>query len=192
MAMLARMSQRIARARDDVGARRTALTRLLETDYAELEAAITDSLSSHSEAPSKGLREVHVWLDRMHHQLVTMQRDLKALRPWDSLLETPPSDCAHLADQIAGVLPLTASLEDVTQGCTQAREMLAARVPTANAAASQWVGAVDAALEQGTRLHTELQDSLRTSRRAVKAWRSPWTSGSCSTPSPASSTSATM
>jgi cyclic beta-1,2-glucan synthetase len=161
MAMLARMSQRIARARDDIGARGTALTRLLETDYAELEAAITDSLSSHSEAPSKGLREVHVWLDRMHHQLVTMQRDLKALRPWNSLLETPPSDCAHLADLIAGALPLTASLGETTVGCRHAREVLAAHAPTANAAASQWVGAVDAALEQGSRLHTELQDSLR-------------------------------
>jgi cyclic beta-1,2-glucan synthetase len=160
MAMLARMAQRIARNRDDIGVTGTALTQLLETDYAELVAAITDSLSSHSQAPSKGLREVHVWLDRAHHQLVTMQRDINALQPWNSLLETPPSDCAHLAGVILGTLPMTASLEEAADGCAHARSLLAAHAPTANDAASQWVSDLDAALEQASRSVSDLLESM--------------------------------
>jgi cyclic beta-1,2-glucan synthetase len=128
----------------------TALHDLLAEDRAELDRLVA-AVAAQTHAPSTVLREMRTWLERTHHHLRAMRRDMETLSPWSGVLGAPPPGREGLARRFAQLLPSNMSLEGVSQRCAQARDLAAAAAPhlAADAAASQWLRTLVDSLDRG-------------------------------------------
>ena len=83
---------------------------------------IADAIAGSQPALSAGsLRELRVWLERVHHHLTSMQRDLDSLYPWLALMDTAPPACADLVRRIQGELSPTVPLAEAGDVCARVR-----------------------------------------------------------------------
>jgi cyclic beta-1,2-glucan synthetase len=153
--------ERVSTARRDPSRAGSILAHLCREDCEALDDALSRALDLDA-ASAESLRELRTWLERAHHQMYAMQRDLEQLAPWLSLLEAPPGAREEIAQALRGLLPPDLTLADVAERCTRAGELLAARVgvPVADAAARSWDEALHAALEKGAAASLELRESL--------------------------------
>ena len=167
------MSERAAEARRDPARHAATLARLCEVDSQDLDRAVSSVLDLAS-APGELLRELHTWLERMHHHLRAMQRDIEELAPWLPLLEAAPSERHALADSLRIVLPATMALRETPAHCSHARELLAASAAdrTEGEGTRAWDEKMRSALEKGAAEAEALCDGLaRIARRAEAfAW----------------------
>lgn len=63
---------------------------ILENRLPVLQEIIANVAAQPDAISTKDLREIHTWLDRLRHQLVTMVHDIERLAPWLVLDEAPP------------------------------------------------------------------------------------------------------
>jgi cyclic beta-1,2-glucan synthetase len=140
----------------------TVLNDLCERQYPRLESTIAQAVAHPRKLRAGGLREIHVWLERLHHHLVSMRRDIETFLPWLPLIETPPNGCEQEARAIGKVLSPARPLAEARAGCTHARETLARfSMLSVVPAVAQWVSALEDAVERGARAQGELGDKLR-------------------------------
>ncbi len=73
---------------------------VLDNHISILEKTIVKAAADTDAFSTADLREVHTWLDRLRHQLVTMIHDIETLAPWLALEEASP-ECRELHDDVA-------------------------------------------------------------------------------------------
>ena len=159
-AAVAILSERARTARESPDKLASCLAALAGEDYREIDATIREAFEAFGETRTEDLREVNIWLERVHHHVAGIRRNLEHVRPWQSLIETAPADCAMVARQLADMLPAAASLEDTGRECEAARAMLALLPPATGEGERQWLRDIDSALKRGALAQKELLDGL--------------------------------
>ena len=166
-----RIAERVTAARRDPAHFASILSQLCREDCEALDHALSRALDLKA-ASAESLTELRTWLERAHHQMRAMQRDLEQLAPWLGLLEAPPPARAELARALGALLPADLRLVDVAGRCARARQALAAQrsAPGEDPAAEDWDAALRAALEQGAAASRELHESLHEMAKRAEAF----------------------
>jgi cyclic beta-1,2-glucan synthetase len=139
---------------------------LCDRDIPELDRRLLDAVEERKghAAPLARVREVRIWLERLHHHLRSMDREYGSLFPWLRLLRQAPPARAGVAAAVATAVPPTLRLTEIAEGCRQARDLLegpAAAEPPANEPALEgWRTALSNALDQGEQAAAALSTSL--------------------------------
>jgi cyclic beta-1,2-glucan synthetase len=153
---------------------------LLERDCHELDRLVLELVTSkRGSMDLPALREVRIWLARVHDHLRSMQREAEMLLPWLPVLASAPLDedgrtrpiLAELAESLADMLPPSLRLVAIAERCSRARKLLvdvrdglsravsdAESEGTVTAAA--WLDELEQALVIGERNVAELQNQL--------------------------------
>ncbi|MDO9320991.1 MAG: glucoamylase family protein [Pseudomonas sp.] len=131
----------------------------LQQQEAALRMAIGQAMPRQRELSVQQLKEIHSWLERVHHHLLTITRERERLLPWWPLLESAPAASAVLAQQIAAGLPASLNMLDSANACAQAQAELASVVGS-DAASSAWQAELLAALASGCLAQQQLRQSL--------------------------------
>jgi cyclic beta-1,2-glucan glucanotransferase len=162
-ATVAEIAGYAATVRADPGSWRTALARICERQCPELESMIAGAIARPQPALSAGsLRELRVWLERVHHHLAAMQRDLDSLYPWLALMDTAPPACADLVRGIQGELSPTVPLAEAGDVCARVRATVAATAGMeSDPVAARWRSELDAAIARSELAQGALREGLR-------------------------------
>jgi len=135
---------------------RSALVRLATNDWPQVQMGIARVLKTGLEADP---HEIHLWLKRADHHLMTMQRDLNVLAPWLALIEASPSGLDGMSTLLE-VLPQPDALLAVrVDRIDRARRILSQLTPV-DPVGRQWVAEMTAALDRGESAWRDLGDSL--------------------------------
>ncbi len=136
---------------------RSALVQIETDDWQPVRMHIARVLESDVETDPY---EIHLWLKRADHHLVTMRRDLDALTPWLALTEAPPSGLDGVSALLETLPPPDAPLAEITHRIDRARHALSPLVP-ADPESRRWLAEMTAALDRGETACRDLCDSLR-------------------------------
>ena len=129
-------------------------------DRVALDRLVTAAVSRQG-IPSRTLQEIRVWVERVHHHLRSMQRDVEALAPWLPLLDTAPASGLDLAERVRQLLPPSLCVEDAAVRCHEVRQMLADVTPQGNDDRLQpWIERLTEAVQAGEHGATTLRDAL--------------------------------
>jgi cyclic beta-1,2-glucan synthetase len=128
----------------------------------EIEAMIGQAIAMTREPQGVGsFHDVRVWLERVHHHLTSMRRDLETFCPWLPLMESPPPSCEKLARRIRDLLSPALPLTKIGDARARARTSLAEAARTiVNQPATQWLEELDTAIQRGARAQEELRQQL--------------------------------
>jgi cyclic beta-1,2-glucan synthetase len=156
------IAAQVSRARGTPDAWRHAVMYLCECECPELDCLLMRAIEVPGGVGPETLREVRIWLGRVHHHLRSMQRDLETLLPWSALVSDPPPGCDELAAEILALLPATVPLDEIGDLCARARAAIdrSGTGSQGDGAAARWRGALAAALEAGARNAADLRQSL--------------------------------
>lgn len=160
--------ERVADARDAPGGWWATLTELRERHYPALEAAIRRA-AARSEPPiPEALRDVQVWLERLHHHLLSLRRDIETLLPWNPLAASPPPGYEAAARNLVALL--SPDLPLAAADCDRAREFLRKLAASSDdAAVLQWLEALQEAVERGLDAQARLRDRLEDLARRAES-----------------------
>ncbi len=142
------------------------LRHICDHDVAELDRHLLDAVEQRKGhvATLARVREIRIWLERLHHHLRSMDREYGTLFPWLRLLGQAPPACVVLAEAIATVVPPTLRLTETAERCRRARDVLddpAMTEPAAiEPASEEWKTALRHALDEGERAADDLRASL--------------------------------
>ncbi|HLG58339.1 MAG TPA: glucoamylase family protein [Vicinamibacterales bacterium] len=129
-------------------------------DRTALDQLVTAAVSRQG-IPSRTLQDIRVWVERIHHHLRSMERDVETLAPWLRLIDTAPAGGLELAERLRHVLPPSLSLDDVAARCQDARHVLAtATSERADGSVRPWIERLIDAVEAGERGAASLRDAL--------------------------------
>ena len=126
---------------------------LCDRDVPELDRHLLDAVEERKghAATLARIREVRIWLERLHHHLRSMDRECGSVFPWLPLLKQAPPALAGLAAAVATAVPPTLRLTETADGCRQARDLLegpaAAEPPANEPALEEWRTALSRAIE---------------------------------------------
>jgi cyclic beta-1,2-glucan synthetase len=95
------LAEHVSRVRQDPGSWHRALQRLCEHEFPELEHMLMKAIERPRAVRPEMLREVRIWLERLHHHLRSMQRDIEILLPWLPLIDSRPPGREALAARVA-------------------------------------------------------------------------------------------
>ena len=169
--LLRAMEEDALKGRDDSRRWNLLLEQLCEHQYPRLEASIHQSIEKSEATPTEALREIQIWLERTHHHLTSMRRDVEALLPWRSLISRPPSGCEDEAQRIAQCLPASLILQEMEAGCQEARAVLAEIAASeAGFGAKEWAESIDQALVRTAEEHRGLLDRLQDVATRAATW----------------------
>ncbi|MCP4386470.1 MAG: cellobiose phosphorylase [Hyphomicrobiales bacterium] len=143
---IATFSLDLVEARGDPGRWRAAAVRLCEDEFARLEEAIATTIAASKAARPHALQEIQIWLERLHHHLIAMRRDIETLFPWLALMETPPPACAELALKAADMLGPTLSVAESGDRRARALDLLT-KTKFAGETESRWIADVKVAIQ---------------------------------------------
>ncbi len=153
------------------------VTQRLERECRELEQLVLETVASRRGAVDlAALREVRVWLARVHDHVRSMQRETGSLLPWLPLLEAgsaapgraAPTTSAELRRQLVELLPPSLRLDAIPERCERARKLLAdARDALSrsgegerSAEDAEWIDQLERALAVGEQNALELASQL--------------------------------
>ena len=160
-AHIASILERVTRAREEPGTWRAALQLLCERDCPALEAMLVQAIELPAGSHPAALHEIRTWLERAHHHMRAMQRDLEALHPWLSVLDAPPPGCEELARELEDWVPPTLPLAATEDRCAAARELVASAAESrGDAAATTWLTALEVALQKAIESRRALRETL--------------------------------
>jgi cyclic beta-1,2-glucan synthetase len=159
---VAAIAENVSSAREDPRSWRAILIEISKRQCPELDSMIGKVIAKTREAPSaEWLRELRIWLERMHHHLISMQRELESLYPWLALTEMAPPACEDLVRSIKGILAPALPLSESGDACARARKALAAAARTiTDQAAARWLSELDASIARGALSQGELRQGL--------------------------------
>ena len=124
--------QQVLAVRDDPDAWAPLLAKLCKDGWQELRRLLMSLTEVGLDA--RALRDLRIWSERVHHQLLSAQNELNMLLPWLSPLSQPPAlftlpeTSPAIADAwqaLLDVLPATPRLDEVPQVCEAGRARLA-------------------------------------------------------------------
>jgi cyclic beta-1,2-glucan synthetase len=131
-------------------------------DRTTLDQLVTAAVSKKG-IPTRTLQDVRVWVERIHHHLRSMQRDVETVAPWLTLIDTAPAGGLELAERLRQLLPPLLSLDDVAARCQDARRVLAtAASERADDSVRPWIESLIEAVDAGERGAASLRDALTT------------------------------
>jgi len=142
------------------------LRELCDRAVRELDRRLLAAIEEKKDHPATlpQVREVRIWLERLHHHLRSMDREYGALFPWLPLLAEAPPASEAIAAAIATAVPLTLPLTAMADGCRQARDRLNAPTDalstTETVAHNEWRTALAEALDRGAQAAATLRTSL--------------------------------
>jgi cyclic beta-1,2-glucan synthetase len=157
---------RAAKAEDCPSAWEAALRDLVECDVPNLDRHLLAAVAEQEGHPAtlSQVREVRMWLERLHHHVRSMDRECKSLFPWLHPLIQPPPALAGLATAIAAVVPPTLRLGEIADGCRQARDLVklavAAQPAVDDDVLQAWTTGLSNALDRGEQAAGALRVSL--------------------------------
>jgi cyclic beta-1,2-glucan synthetase len=129
-------------------------------DRTTLDQLVTAAVSREG-IPYRTLQEVRVWVERIHHHLRSMQRDVETLAPWLRLIDTAPAGGLDLAERLRQLLPPLLSLDDVAARCQDAKRLLAtAKSERSDDNMRPWIERLVEAVDGGERGAASLRDTL--------------------------------
>ncbi len=130
--------------------------------WTELERVIRAAIAGAEDIAPETLREIHVWLDRFHHNVNTLRRDADYYLPWLLLVDRAPVTEAHLARDVGRLMSpgtgMAATLEEFPQLIDEIDRRLAARDVGTEAAA--WLADLRRALGEGTERQQAMRSEL--------------------------------
>lgn len=160
------IESRLTNVEDEPVRWQSTLRDLCDRDVPELDRhllAAVEEKEGHAATLAR-VREVRIWLERLHHHLRSMDREYRALFPWFLLLKQAPLSAAGLAVEVATAVPPTLRLAEVADHCRRARDLVtqsaAAQPPVDDHARLAWRTALSAALDQGAQATGALRVSL--------------------------------
>jgi cyclic beta-1,2-glucan synthetase len=160
--ILRTMEEEALKERDDTDRWDILLEQLCEHQYPRLEDSIRQSIEKSEATPTESLREIQIWLERTHHHLASMRRDVQALLSWRSLISRPPSGCEDWAQRIARCLPANLILQEMEARCQDVCAVLAELAASeAGLGAKDWAEKIGRALAQTADAHRDLHDHLQ-------------------------------
>ncbi len=169
--ILRTMEEEALKVRDDADRWDLLLDQLCQHQYPQLEASIRQSIEKSEATPTESLREIQIWLERTHHHLTSMRRDVRALLPWRSLISRSPAGCEDWAQRIARCLPANLISQEMKARCHEARAVLAEIAESeAGLGAKDWAEEIDRALAQTAEAHRDLHDRLQDIATRSAAW----------------------
>lgn len=132
-----------------------ALVKLSQQDWPQVTKAINAVLQEGVGADGQ---EIHVWLKRSEHHLMTLRRDLNALAPWYSVIDKVPPSLVQESLLLAPLPLPNADFTAAMQGIKQTQQALAQQTVTAQN--QQWLLDMGQALTQGEAACREVHDGL--------------------------------
>jgi cyclic beta-1,2-glucan synthetase len=169
------IERRLRSVEDDPGRWWPTLRDLCDRDVPELDRHLLDAVEERKghAATLARVREVRVWLERLHHHLRSMDREYGALFPWLPVLGQTPPALAGFAAAVAAILPPTLRLAETTDACRRARDLFegpfAAEAPANEPALEEWRTALSGALDRGEQAAAALRASLSDMAGQVEA-----------------------
>ncbi|MFN2424864.1 MAG: GH36-type glycosyl hydrolase domain-containing protein [Candidatus Binatia bacterium] len=185
----AAIRRRVLLARNDPAAWSSTLRDLCDHLSAQLDGLLLETIESHKELLHlSALREIRIWLDRVHRHLRAMDGDVDELLPWLAVLDrwepgkgsSKPGDDENLAAgarakgpqpadeallaRIRELLTPTIALDAIPECCRRARTLLA-DMPADRASNKDeheaWRADLDAALSRSIRVAMSLMEDYR-------------------------------
>ena len=154
-------AEQVNQARDNPKSWRTAVIKLCECELPALESAVAEVVAGSKAPRPQDLHEVQAWLERVHHHVMAMRRDIESLLPWLSLLEIPPASCSGLARQVGEILsPAMPLARDHALG--RALALMGEAAPTENhdSETARWIADLKAAITAGAQHWNELREAM--------------------------------
>jgi hypothetical protein len=153
------MESRAERARDRPGEWGATLRALAEDECPAFELELRQALDDTDGGLELALlRDVRIWLDRVHHQIREMGREIDAYAPWAPLLRAAPEGQEALARELEALLPLSLPLCELETRVEKAQERLASE--TGEPATESWREGLAAAIEAGATAAVRLRGEL--------------------------------
>ena len=150
----------IGRGRDDAAESWAILSEFADDALPRFEDALACAISASGEQPAERLRQVHVWLERVHHHLLCLQRDLQELSPWAPLLDEPPAGQEQLALELKQTLRMSISPTVMRDRRSQAGAIISQAFSAAQDDGAAWPRDLEAAIDQGCAHRSALHDEL--------------------------------
>jgi cyclic beta-1,2-glucan synthetase len=157
---------RVANVEDDAGGWWPTLRDLLDRDVPDLDRRLLEAVSEKEGHPATlaRVREVRIWLERLHHHVRSMERECRSLFPWLPTLTQAPPALAGVATAIATTLAPTVRLGEIADHCRHARELvrqsLGVPPPAGDDARLVWGAAMSDAIDRGEKAAAALRVSL--------------------------------
>ena len=167
---------RAAKAEDCPGTWGATLRDLVDRDVPNLDRQLLAAVAEKEGHPAtlSQVREVRIWLERLHHHVRSMDRECRSLFPWLLPLIQPPPALAGLATAIAAAVPPTLRLGEIADRCRQAHDLVtlavAAQPPVDDDVLRAWTTGLSNALDRGEQAAGAL---VRFARRDRSACRGP-------------------
>ncbi|MBW2230955.1 MAG: cellobiose phosphorylase [Deltaproteobacteria bacterium] len=164
--ILCAMEEHAERVRDDPRQWPHALRSLAEVECPAFERGLGAALAeADGDLELPALRDIRIWLDRVHQQLREMRREIDTYAPWTRLWLSAPEPLRELVDELQELLPLTASLAGTPTHIAKVRERLATL--TEGPDPSPWLEELAVALDEGEQSARRLRAQLL--QRAAEA-----------------------
>jgi cyclic beta-1,2-glucan synthetase len=139
---------------------------VVDRDVPDLDRRLLEAVAVKEGHPATlaQVRDVRIWLERLHHHVRGMDRTYRSLCPWLLPLTQLPPALVDVATAVATALPPTLRLGEVADHCRLARDLLgpslAAEPAADDEARRSWSNALFDALEQGEQAVAALRVSL--------------------------------
>ena len=158
-------------AQDDGNRWSDRLDGLCDRDFPELQERIRTAITRAGALPTKVIRDVQLWLERVDHHLRSMRRDVRMFLPWLPLLTRPPADCTAIAARIGSMLSAERPPAGIEAACKEASGLLEAFARALDPGdARSWAEELGSALAGAAEAHRRMGDRLAGIARRADAW----------------------
>ncbi|WOJ93116.1 glucoamylase family protein [Congregibacter variabilis] len=154
--------QTFSHARISVSSWSTCASELVDTHWPKFEQVIAEKLIHSAESSPVALTEVRVWVDRFHHDLHALYRQLHDYLPWLGLLVGPPSGCEDIARSVMSVLSAECPIPNLTENIRSCNSLIEDRLTSLpqTESVSVWLENLQSSLQQGLSKQEELSADL--------------------------------
>lgn len=130
----------------------------------ELERLVLDTIEGWPDISEAEQAAIMVWLDRYHHDLHAIARDIEAFAPWLSVIAKAPSGLTAFTHDIVGLLHSATLAANTSTGVTEALARIEAMQESdaliKDENVSPWLVALRTSLRDGLVEQTALRDGL--------------------------------
>jgi cyclic beta-1,2-glucan synthetase len=163
-----------SRARQEPTTWRRTVRHLCDRECPELDRMLAKAIEISGARALETLREVRIWLERVHHHLRSMRDDIDTLLPWLASIDSPPRACEELAARVAELVPPALPLDESADRCARARKTLAEADGAGgeSLAGAGWLANLDGDLATGAQNAGRVREALldAAARAEAMAW----------------------
>jgi cyclic beta-1,2-glucan synthetase len=140
----------------------TSLKAVTDTHWPALEKTVAACISASPDATERRLAEVHAWLERVHHHIRALSRELESLLPWLQAAADAPDGMETIARELLSVLSPAMPMAELEPRQERAAGILeaAAEGPGWSAVQSDWLERMGSVIASGTGAQRALREEL--------------------------------